>query len=428
MPVLFSTGTLLLLVLGVPDFLVLLLPVLATLGTTTATPPVLVIQRMFSGIDKFPLMAIPFFIAAGNIMAEGGISRRLIRLARAIVSPVPGGLAVTTVMSSMFFGAISGSSPATVIAVGRIMLPSLETAGYSRPFSIGLLMSAGSLGNIIPPSIFMIVYGAVTGVSIGALFLAGIGAGIVYGAVFILICVLYAESRGLARTRGWDLCEIWLALRDSIWGLMTPLIILGGIYGGFFTPTEAAAIAVAYAIFVTMAVHREMSFRQLLACTVSSGVTTAQVMIIISAASAFSWFLATSGLSQAVGEILSLLGDNPIWVLLAINAIVVVAGMILDPISLVIILVPFISPVAEVAGIDPLLLGIVMAVNASIGMFSPPFGLNLFISTGLGVSYREAILGALPFMAVGLFALMIVSYIPVLTIWLPSLFYSGVSF
>ncbi len=426
MTMLFPILLLVLLFVGVPVFLVLGLPVLITLATGHGVPPILVIQRMFAGLDSFPLMAIPFFIFAGSIMSEGGISARLIRLAQALMRPIPGGLALTSIVSSMFFGAISGSSPATVVAVGRIMLPSLIKSGYGRSFSVGLLMSAGSLGQIIPPSIFMIVYGAVTGVSIGAMFLAGFGAGIVYGLVFAILSVIYAKRRGMARGETWDLCEIWSAFKDCGWGIGAPVLILGGIYGGLFTPTEAAAVAVVYAVFVATVVYREMNLRQLIQSAVSSGVTTAQVMIVISAASAFSWYLTTSGLSREVSSLMASLGHNKVVLMLCINVIVLIAGMFLDPMSIVIIFVPFIAPVATAAGIDPILLGIVIAVNASIGMFSPPFGLNLFISTGLGVSYREAITGSLPFVFVGIVALLLVTFIPALTMWLPSLVYPNI--
>lgn len=419
----FTVGLVVLLFFGVPIFVVLLAPVLVTLLTTTSTPPVLVVQRVFSGLDKFPLMAIPFFILAGTIMAKGGLSKRLIRLANALVSPLPGGLSMTTVTSAMFFSAISGSSPATVIAIGKIMLPALEREGYSRAFSVGLLMSSGSLGIIIPPSIFMIVYGAVTGVSIGALFLAGFGAGLIYGIVFMIVCVLYAKMSNVTAATSWDRAEIGMALRESLWGLAAPLIILGGIYGGIFTPTEAAAVAVVYASIVGVAVYRDMGLRDLATCAVESAITTAQVMIIVAAASAFAWYLTTSGLTDGARETLEGIGSNPLKILLAANAIVLVAGMFLDPNSIIIIFVPLISTVAIAAGVDPIHLGVTLAVNAAIGMFTPPFGLNLFVSTGLGVTYSEAIRGSLPFIVAGLLALAVVTLVPAVTLWLPNLFY-----
>lgn len=428
MPVILAFSLTGLLLLGVPVFIVLLLPVIGMLEFTTSTPQMLVIQRFFSGIDKFPLMAIPFFIFAGNLMAQGGMSRRLIDFASALMRPVTGGLGVTSVISSMFFSAISGSSPATVIAVGKTMLPAMTSRGYGRSFPIGILMSSGALGIIIPPSIFMIVYGAVTGASIGALFIAGIGAGLVYGLLFVGVAICYARLSGMKDAGAWNFREILQTGRGCIWGLAAPVIILGGIYGGIFTPTEAAAVAVGYAVFVSMIVYREMTWKGIWGCAIESAVTTAQVMIIIAAASVFAWYLTTSGLSQTVGTALAGFAENPVHLLLVINLIVLVAGMILDPNSIIIILVPFIAPVAIAAGVDPTHLGIILAVNAAIGMFSPPFGLNLFVSVSLGVTYREAILGALPFIVVGILALMIITFVPAITLWLPAQFYSGISY
>ena len=428
MPSIFGLSLVGLLLLGVPVFIVLLLPVIGFLEFTTNTSQLLVIQRFFSVIDRFPLMAIPFFILAGNLMARGGMSRRLIDFASALMRPVTGGFGVTTVTSAMFFSAISGSSPATVIAVGKTMLPAMVAQGYGRAFPIGLLMSSGAMGIIIPPSIFMIVYGAVTGASIGALFIAGIGAGLVYGLLFMAVCVIYARVTGMRDAAPWNLSEILNTGRTCLWGLAAPMIILGGIYGGIFTPTEAAAIAVAYAMFVSIVIYREMTLRDVVACAVESAVTTAQVMIIIAAASVFAWYLTTSGVSRVVEGVLVGFSQNPVQLLLVINLIILVAGMVLDPNSIIIILVPFIAPVAIAAGIDPTHLGIILAVNAAIGMFSPPFGLNLFVSVSLGVTFREAIVGSLPFIAVGLVALMIITFVPAVTLWLPAQFYDNIAF
>jgi C4-dicarboxylate transporter DctM subunit len=423
MPGVMLTSVALLLAIGAPVFAALLAPVLGWFAFASPTPPMLVAQRVFSGLDRFPLMAIPFFILAGNIMATGGLSRRLIRLARALVGPLTGGLAITAVSGSMFFAAVSGSSPATVVAVGRIMLPAMRAEGYGRGFATGLLMGSGSLGILIPPSIFMIVYGAVTGASIGALFLAGVGAGLVYGVAFIAVSVVYARLAGAPRGPAWDAREIAAAFRESAWGVAIPFLILGGIYGGFFTPTEASAVAVAYAAAVTLLIHREMTLRGFVDTLIESAVTTAQVMIIVAAASAFAWWLTTSGVGRGVGALLAAAGDDPLTLLLVVNVIVILAGMVMDPNSIIIILVPLIAPAALAAGVDPIHLGVVLAVNAAIGMFSPPFGLNLFVASGLGVGYREAMVGATPFIAVGLVALSVVTLWPGLSLTLPALVY-----
>ncbi|MGF1529514.1 MAG: TRAP transporter large permease [Candidatus Competibacterales bacterium] len=426
MPLSFAAVVSALLAAGLPVFIALSLAVMAFIALTTATPPQLVIQRMFSGLDKFPLMAIPFFILAGNLMVSGGLSKRLIRLANALVGPLPGGLAMTTVLSAMFFSAISGSSPATVVAVGKLMLPAMTEAGYKRAFAVGLLMGAGSLGIVIPPSIFMIVYGAVTGVSIGALFLSGFGAGLIYGALFFAVAVVYSAWHRLPRASHWSWREVAAATRDAAWGLLIPVLILGGIYGGFFTPTEAAAVAVVYTAFVTLVVHGELDWGSFCRTLVDSGVTTAQVMIILAAAQAFAWYLTTSGLARELAGLTTAMGSDPLQVLLLINAMVLVAGMYLDPNAIVVILVPLLTAAAATAGIDPIHLGVVLAVNAAIGMFTPPFGLNLFVAGSLGVSYGEAIRGALPFVLVGVAALLLISLFPAVSLWLPAQVYRGV--
>lgn len=415
-----------LLALSVPVFAALGISVFTALMVEGRVPPLLVIQRMFSGLDSFPLMAIPFFILAGNLMATGGLSRRLLRLANLLVGWAKGGLGMSAVSSALFFSAISGSSPATVVAVGKLMLPAMLERGYSRSFSIGVIMSSGSLGIIIPPSIFMIVYGAVVGVSIGALFMAGIGAGLLYAAAFLVYCRIYAWRAGIPADNAPKLREILRAAREAAWGIAVPFLILGGIYGGVFTPTEAAAVAVVYAAFVTLVIYREMNLRELARVVVESGVVTAQVMIILSVAAAFAWYLTTTGMTRDLAAGALSLTADPILILLLINLTILIAGMFLDPNSIIIILVPLVAQVATQVGIDPIHLGVVLAVNAAIGMFTPPLGLNLFVAGSLGsVSYSDAVSGALPFVLIALLALLLVTFIPAVSLWLPSLVYPG---
>ncbi|MBU60644.1 MAG: C4-dicarboxylate ABC transporter permease [Alcanivorax sp.] len=415
-----------LLTVGLPIFVALLLAVFIGLHLENGTPLMLIIQRMFSGLDSFPLMAIPLFILAGNLMSTGGLSQRILRVAMLLVGPMRGGLAMTTVTGSMFFGAISGSSPATVVSIGRMMLPTMTEQGYDKKFTLGLLMATGALGIIIPPSIFMIVYGAVAGVSIGALFMAGIGAGLVYGAVFFGYCFYRAHRDGLEPKPWPGLEELLTAVGEASWGLAIPVLILGGIYGGVFTPTEAAAVAVAYAAFVGLFVYRELDLPGLWKVCVDSAVVTAQVMIIISAAAAFSWYLTSSGITESIAGGLLALSDNPWTLLLMINLVVLVAGMFLDPNSIVIILVPLIVNVARAVGIDLVHLGVILCVNCAIGMFTPPFGMNLFVASGLGnVRYAEAVRGALPLVWLALLALVIVNVFPEISLWLPRSVMSG---
>lgn len=416
-----------LLVLGLPIFVALTLAVFIGLHLGGSTPLMLVIQRMFSGLDSFPLMAIPLFILAGNLMSTSGLSGRILKVAQLLVGPFRGGLAMTTVTGSMFFGAISGSSPATVVSVGRLILPSMLKEGYDRKMSVGLLMATGALGIIIPPSIFMIVYGAMAGVSIGALFMAGIGAGAVYGLVFLIYCYYKARKAGMQPKPFPKRAELCSAIREASWGLAIPVLILGGIYSGIFTPTEAAAVAVMYAAFVGLFVYKDLTPKKIWDVCVDSAVITTQVMIIVSSAAAFSWFLTTSNLTESLSAQLMQFSDHPLVLLLIINVIVLIAGMFLDPNSIVIILVPMIIHVAQMAGVDLVHLGVILCVNCAIGMFTPPFGMNLFVASSLdGVSYAEAVKGSLPLVWIALIVLILINIFPEISMWLPSTVMSGI--
>jgi C4-dicarboxylate transporter DctM subunit len=263
----------------------------------------IIIQRMFAGLNKFALMSIPFFILAGNLMGQGGISRRIIRLANVMVGSFPGGLGMTAIVASMFFGAISGSAPATVIAIGALLYPALKEQNYGDQYSIGVLTSAGALGIIIPPSVTMIVYGAVTGASVGALFIGGIGAGIIYGLIYMIYTYFFARRHSEIMTFPRPTPkEALVAIREALWGIGVPVIILGGIYGGIFTPTEAAAVAVIYAILVSLLVYREMDLHQFYKALVDSAVTTATVMILLASASVFAWILTSEGITVQVAQ------------------------------------------------------------------------------------------------------------------------------
>lgn len=417
-----------LLAAGLPIFVALTLAVFIGLSVAGTTPPMLIVQRMFSGLDSFPLMAIPLFILAGNLMSTSGLSNRILKVAQMLVGPFRGGLAMTTVTGSMFFGAISGSSPATVVSVGRLILPSMLKEGYDQKFSVGLLMATGAVGIIIPPSIFMIVYGAMAGVSIGALFMAGIGAGLVYGLVFLAYCYYRACKSGMESRPFPSRQELFTALREASWGLAIPVLILGGIYGGIFTPTEAAAVAVVYATVVGMFIYRELSVEDLWRVCVDSAVVTTQVMIIVASAAAFSWYLTTSGLTQQLATGLLSLSDNPVVLLLLINVVVLIAGMFLDPNSIVIILVPLVIKVAEMAGVDLVHLGVILCVNCAIGMFTPPFGMNLFVASSLGgVTYGQAVKGALPLVWLALIVLFVINAVPEISLWLPRTLMPGIS-
>lgn len=415
-----------LLVIGAPIFIALSGAVLVSMWLEGGLPLAIVAERMFAGLDKFSLMAIPFFILTGNLMNVGGLSRRLVYLANLLVGRVTGGLGVTAVCSSMFFGAISGSSPATVVAVGSMLYPALLKGGYPKPFSIGVIIASGSLGIIIPPSIVMIVYAAVTGVSVGALFVAGIIAGLVYAVCFVAYSIFYAWRHNVPRGEVPPWSAVWGALRDAGWGLGVPVVVLGGIYAGIFTPTEAAAVSVVYALFVSAVIYREKTLRELWQSILDSAVSTAQIMIILAAASVLSWYLTSNGLALETTQAILSLSDNPVVILMLINVAVLVAGMFIDAASIMVILAPLLYKVGMEIGINPLHLGVILTVNGAVGMFTPPFGLNLFVASSLGdVDYRQAVRGSLPFIAIAIVALIIITYVPALSLWLPRQVYDG---
>ena len=426
MTTVFLASLTLLLTIGVPIFFVLSAAVGVAMWLEGGLPLAIITERLFAGLDKFSLMAIPFFILTGNLMSVGGLSRRLVHLANLLVGRVTGGLGITAVCSSMFFGAISGSSPATVVAVGSVLYPSLLKGGYGKSFSIGVLIASGSLGIIIPPSIVMIVYAAVTGVSVGALFIAGVGAGVAYGICFMVYCVYYAWRHDVPRGEIPPWSTVGKALVDASWGLGVPLVVLGGIYAGVFTPTEAAAVSVVYSLFVSAFIYREKSLVELWRTILDSASATAQIMIILAAASVLSWYLTANGLALETTQAMLSLSNNPVMILMLINVAVLIAGMFIDAASIMVILGPLLYKVGMQIGVDPIHLGIILTVNGAIGMYTPPFGLNLFVASSLGdVSYGQAVRGAIPFIFIGIVGLIIVTYVPAFSMWLPQQVYQG---
>ena len=422
----FLFGSLLLmLAASVPIFVALCGSVAGSFLFFSSTDLTVIIQRMFAGINKFSLMSIPMFVLAANLMSEGGISRRIINLANAFVGHIPGGLGMTAILASLFFGAISGSSPATVVAIGALLYPALLEKGYSQEFSAGVITAAGSLGIIIPPSVNMIVYGTVTGASVGALFMAGFGAGIIYALCFMIYTFLYAKRHPeIQREQKKSWGERLTAIKDSIWGMGVPIIILGGIYGGVFTPTEAAAVAAVYSIIVSLFIYREIDFCQFLDCVLKSAATTIQVMVLLSAASVFAFILTSEGITVAIANAVLSVSDRKEILLLMMNIVLLIGGMFMDGASLTTILGPLFLPIAQQAGIDIVHLGIVMVVNAAIGMFTPPFGLNLFVASSITKQpMLKVAKGAMPFIVMSLVALLIITYVPEISLWLPHQIY-----
>jgi C4-dicarboxylate transporter DctM subunit len=411
-----------LLLSGTSIFISLALSVLLFLNIYTQIPVMGIIERQFAGLDRFAMLCVPFFILAANIAGVGGISRRIINVSKTLVGHFKGGLAMTTVLACTFFGAISGSAPATVIAIGKILYPALIETGYGKKFSLGVITSSGAIALIIPPSITMIVLGAVCGMSIGALFVSGFGAGITIALVFMIYCYFYARNKDIKLSKRATLREIGAACWDAKWALGVPILIIGGIYGGVFTPTEASGVAATYTLFVAQFIHREVSSREIFRAIVDSATVSAQIMIILAGASVFSWAVTTSQLSPLIAQWVMGMSSSPNMVLVLINIVFLIAGCLVDSVSSSIILGPLLYPAVVGAGIDPIHFGIITTVNLSIGMFTPPFGLNLFVATVVpkeGASMSQIIRGVAVFIAISMIALAIVTYVPSISLWLP---------
>ncbi|HSH47865.1 MAG TPA: TRAP transporter large permease [Halomonas sp.] len=412
------------LLLGLPIFAALAFAVFIVIEFFGTASPVIVPMRMFTGMNNFSLMAIPFFILAAELMRIGGLSDRLINLAKALVGWVPGGLAAATVLSCLFFGSISGSSPATVVAIGTIMFPALVAAGYSKLFSIGIIATAGTLGPIVPPSIALIIYGSVTGTSVGRLFAAGLLPAFLIASLLIAYCIIYASFKGYARAPFPTFAEISVAVKQAAWGLGLPVILLGGIYSGVFTPTESAAVACVYGLFVGAVIYRTINLAELVSTLRSSGLTSATLLLITAGASAFSWLLAITGTpTQLTNQVLSLT-DDPFLVMGLFNVVMIVAGFFLDSASAIIVLSPLLQPIAAQVGVDPVHFGVITLVNFSVGMITPPVGLNLFVAMSISkMSLQEVFKACLPLIGLMLLALVIITYVPWLSTWLPTLVY-----
>ncbi|WP_240374538.1 TRAP transporter large permease [Bacillus piscicola] len=381
--------------------------------------PMILVQRFFGGLDQFALMALPFFIFAANIMDVGGLSDRILRWSRALVGHISGGVAMTAQVSSMFFGALSGSSPATVIAIGKIMYPEMLRKKYDPSFASGLLASAGSVSLIIPPSITLIIFGSVTGVSVGSLFIAGIGAGLIYGLSSIIYIYFYAKRNNLPRDKRATGKELWDSTRKAFWALLIPVIILGGIYAGIFTPTEAAGVSAVYALFVSAVIYREMSWKNFYAVCKESAITTAQVLVLVASAQILGWLLTRGGVPQQIAGFITNNISSVVLFLLLLNILLLVLGMFMEGVAAIIIIAPLIFPTAQMMGVDPVHLGVIMISNLAIGMYTPPFGINIFVAQSISkLSMVKMMPGLLKFFAVNFAALLIITYVPETSLFL----------
>jgi C4-dicarboxylate transporter, DctM subunit len=410
-----------LLLLGVPIFLSIIIPSIVSFIFYFPTMDItVIIQRLIGGIDTFSLLAIPFFMFAAELMAKGNIGSRLVSLANRLVGHLPGGLLMATVLTCTLFGAISGTGPAAIVAVGTILFPALLKSGYQEKMSLGVIVSSSTLSMLIPPGVAMILYGVISGTSIGKVFIAGVSVGFMVAVIFCVFVYIYAKINNLPRAEKATFSEVLTSLKESILPLGLPVVILGGIYLGVMTPTEAAAIAVGYVFLVEVIIYRTLSLKDVFSIAVSSGRMVAMIFILIGAGSLLSWLLTIAQLPQQLVTILD--GYSPIVVLLLINLIFIVAGMFLDPNSSIIILTPLVYPIAIAVGVDPVHLGILIVLNASIGMITPPFGLNIFVATGaFKIPYERVVPGLVPFILLSLIVLVIVTFFPQLVLWLPNL-------
>jgi C4-dicarboxylate transporter DctM subunit len=405
-----------LLVMGVPIFAVL---IVATLGgiMLSINPVQAIHSAMFGSLDIFPLLAVPLFVYAGDIMSRGGIARRLIDLILSLIGAIRGALGIATIAACEVFSVMSGSSVACVAAIGKTMIPSLRRNGYGEHFPVSLVTATGVIDIITPPSITMIIYGIVAQQSVPQLFLAGFPAGILIGIALAIYVVWYARKKDIPVTAPADRKAVGVALKQATWSLFAPVVIFGGIYGGLFTPTEAAGVACIYAIAISVFVHRELNWRELWIITTDSALLSGQILIIVAAAGAFAWLITTSGYPQQLVAMVAALHLNAWMLLLMINVILLFVGSILEPPAAILLLTPLITPIVYAAGVDPIHFGIIVTVNLAIGMFMPPFGLNLFAAHALfRTPLQELYRGVLPFLVIYLAMLLLITFVPAITL------------
>ena len=380
--------------------------------------------KLFETSEHYTLLAIPFFVLAGNLMSTGGVAKRMVVFAIAAVGHLRGGLAIASILACMLFAAVSGSSPATVVAIGSIVIAGMVKNGYPKEFAAGVICNAGTLGILIPPSIVMVVYAAVTEVSVGRLFMAGVIPGILLGLMLMLAVYWRAGTLKIEPPPKATRTELFRALRDSMWGLALLVIIMGGIYGGVFTPTEAAAVSAVYALLIAVFVYRDLRIKDLPAVFLESAKTTVMLMFIVGNAMLFAHVLTTERIPQVIAENIMAMGMTPWMFLLVVNVILLIAGNFMEPTGIILILAPILFPIATQLGIDPIHLGVIMVVNMEIGMVTPPVGLNLFVTAGVtGMNLVQVTKAALPWLMVLLVFLVIITYVPVISLGLPDLMF-----
>jgi C4-dicarboxylate transporter DctM subunit len=411
-----------LMITGMPISISLGLTVLTFLFAMTQVPLESVALKLFTGIEKFEIMAIPFFILAGNFLTHGGVAKRMIRFATSMVGHWHGGLALGGVLACALFAAVSGSSPATVVAIGSILLPAMVKQGYPKRFGVGVIGTAGALGILIPPSIVMVIYAVSTNSSIGKLFIAGIIPGLLLAALLMFVTWAVAKKRNYPRMPKASLAEMFAAFRESVWGLALVVVVIGGIYSGIFTPTEAAAMSAAYAFFVSVYVYKDLTLKQVPKVLLDSANLSAMILYIITNAVLFSFLLTSEQIPQNLAAWINEMGLSPWMFLMVVNVLLLIAGNFMEPSSILLITAPILFPVAMKLGIDPIHLGIVMTVNMEIGMITPPVGLNLYVASGIAnMGLTEVTKACAPWILVMLAFLLLITYVPIISLWLPNL-------
>lgn len=416
---------LVLMLTGMPISIALGLTVLTFLFAMTDVPVQAVALKLFTGIEKFEIMAIPFFILAGNFLTHGGVAQRMIAFATSMVGHWHGGLALGGVLACALFAAVSGSSPATVVAIGSILLPAMVRQGYPQAFGAGVITTSGALGILIPPSIVMVMYSVSTNTSVGKLFMAGVVPGFMLAALLGLTTWVLARRNHYPRMQRASWSERLLALRRSAWGLLLIVIVMGGIYTGIFTPTEAAAMAAVYAFVIAVFVYKDLSIKQVPKVLLDSASMSAMLLYIITNAVLFSFLMTSEGIPQAMAGWIMDQGLGMVSFLLVVNLLLLLAGNVMEPSSIVLIMAPILFPVATALGIDPVHFGIIMVVNMEVGMCHPPVGLNLYVASSITkMGITELTIAVLPWLLTMLAFLLLVTYVPQLSLWLPNLLFN----
>ena len=412
----------LLLFIGVPISFALSISSFTAVMTTGAIPVINLVQKTFRAIDSFTLLAIPFFVFAGNVMARGGVSKRLTDMAATLVGRMPGGLAHVATLSSTFFGAISGSAPATTSAIGAVMVPEMEKRNYDKAFTAAVVAASGTIGLIIPPSNTMVMYGTLANASVGKMFIGGVGPGLLMTVVIIVINYLISKKRGYAGSEHISGKQVAEAFKNGIWALLMPVIILGGIYSGLFTPTEAAAIAVFYGIIVSAFVYRNMGMKDFLHVLSASASSTASILFLVANAHIFSYLLSSEQIPQKLAILMTSLTTNPTIIMFLIMIVLLIAGCFLDNAVAVILLTPIFVNVVQAMNIDICYFGVFLVFVLAIGQVTPPVGLCLLICNQIAKTrLMKALKAMMPMLLISVIVLMLITYIPALTTWLPSM-------